>query len=166
MNDERFFKVSVWFTILAMLFIAVYPLFSNYFFSKNQCLLLFYLFYLTLFLNFLGNYKNEENYRSKIKWIGSNFHSIIINIVIIGIFAVIITRADINIVAAFLILLSSQILLVATITLLKRQALTILFWVNFYLFTGTLIASQLPGISLDIVTRVNPYGGLFIFLFG
>jgi len=166
MNNEHFLNAGIWVTILAIVFIAVYPLLTDYFFSKNQCMLLFYLFYLTLFLNYLGNYKNDENHISKIKWIGSNFHSIIINALVISLFAVIITRSNINIVTAFLILLFSQILFVATITFLKRRILTILFWVNFYLFAGTLIVSHLPAISLDIVTELNPYGGLFIFLFG
>jgi hypothetical protein len=166
MNNERISKISIWMTLLAILFIAVYPLFINYFFSKNVCALLFYLFYLILILNYLTLNKNEENYLSKIKWIGSNVNNLIINIIVIFLFGIIIVRSNINVGSAFLILFSSQVLLVITIVLLKRKILLILFWINFYLFMLTLISFQLPKIYFEFLSNVNPFGGLFIYLFG
>jgi hypothetical protein len=165
MNNERISKISIWVTVLATSFISIYPLFINYFFSKNTCALLFYLFFLILLLNYLVFNKNEENSHSKIKWIGSNIKNLIVNIIVIILFAIIVLRSNSGLVSALIILLCSQVLFVTTIVLLRRKIILVLFWINFYLFIGALITSQLPGISLEIVSKLNPYGGLFVYLF-
>jgi len=166
MKNQKAFSYLIWTILLTTAFIAVYPLFINYHFQKSYCYFLFSIFYLTSFINFLGEYKDENKLRSKINWIATNRKNIIINTIIIALFAIILIRAEISIIRVFLILLCGQILSFVTLIFLNRTTLTYLMWVVFYLFAGGMVLQQFPVLNLDLISRTNPYGGLFIYLIG
>lgn len=166
MKNQKAFSFLIWVILLTTAFIAVYPLFINYYFQKTYCYFLFSIFYLTTFINFLGEYKNEDSFRSKIKWIATNNKNIIINTISIALFATILIRSEIDILHVLLILLCAQILCTITIIVLKRAGLTYLMWIVFYLFAGGMILQQFPGLYVSTFTKINPYGGLFIYLLG
>lgn len=166
MKNQKAFPYLIWTILLTTAFIAVYPLFIDYYFQKSYCHFLFSIFYLTIFINFLGEYKDEDNFRSKINWIATNRKNIIINTIIIALFAIILIRSEISIIRVFLILLCGQILSFVTIIFLNRATLTYLMWVVFYLFAGGMVLQQFPGLNLDLISKINPYGGLFIYLIG
>lgn len=165
MKKNVFFTVSLYFSVLAILFIAVYPLAIDYHFPKSITNNLFSLFYLVIFLNYLGCYDLEDDFESKSEWIFTNIRSILFSTVMSAIFAVILRRTDIGIAGIFFILACGLTLSYATIIFVKKQIVLILFWINLYLFVGFLVLSQLPKIPLDIVSKFNPYGGLFVTLF-
>jgi len=161
-----FLTVSLCIAVLAISFIAIYPVFIDYHFPQAITNNLFSLFYLVIFLNYLGFYNADDDYKSKSGWIFTNFRSIILSTVMSAIFAIILNRTSIDIAGIFFILVCGLTLCYATIILLKKQVVLILFWINFYLFIALLIFSQFPKIPLDVVSKFNPYGGLLVTLFG
>jgi len=166
LKNNVFLTVSLFFAVLAISFIAIYPVFIDYHFPQAITNNLFSVFYLVIFLNYLGFYNQEGDYKSKSGWIFTNIRSIILSTAMSAIFAIILNRTGIGIAGIFLILVCGLTLCYATIILLKRQVVLIIFWINFYLFVGFLIFAQFPKIPLDMVSKFNPYGGLLVTLFG
>jgi len=166
MKNKSYFIISLCFAVIAIAFIALYSLFIDYHFPQAITNNLFSVFYLVIFLNYLGFYNQEGDYKSKSGWIFTNFRSIILSTVMSAIFAIILNRTGIGIAGIFLILVCGLTLCYTTIILLKKQIVLIIFWINFYLFIGLLIFSQFPKIPLDMVLKFNPYGGLLVTLFG
>jgi hypothetical protein len=44
----------------------------------------------------------------------------------------------------------------------NKKVLTYLFWINFYLFMIIFAFSQFSNFSIDLFSKYNPFGGLFL----
>jgi len=64
------------------------------------------------------------------------------------------------------VLISSLIFYYASLIFLSRKVTQLLFWINFYLFAGVFILTLVPGSRIDLLSGFNPFGGLFVTLFG
>jgi hypothetical protein len=158
-------KISLYLSICLIGFIASYSLIIGYQFPEDQINYLFSLFYMVLSLNFLGGNLPIDNRQERIKLILTNTQSVIISCVLSILFALILIQSNVTIVKIFMILILSILVYYSTIIFLSRKVTLVLFWINFYLFMGIFVFSQFPDIEIDIISRVNPFGGLLITLF-
>lgn len=166
MNSQLYHRISLWMSILGIGFIAVYPLVIDFTFTLEQANWVFSLLYLTLCLNFLGGNQNEqETVSGRAQRIFKDKYSIVISTFLIVCFALILGQSDINSVIIFLVLICSLIFYYASLIFLRRKITQLIFWINFYLFTGIFILTQIPGSRIDLLSRFNPFGGLFLTLF-
>ena len=156
----------MWITILSVAFIAVYPLITDFTFTHEQANWVFSLLYLTLALNYLGVKQNEQDTSSeRARKLFTNYYSIIISTFLIACFAIILGQSEISSVRIFLVLVCSLIFYYGSLIFLSRKVTQLLFWINFYLFAGVFILTQVPGSRIDLLSRFNPFGGLFVTLF-
>jgi hypothetical protein len=166
MNSKVYYRISLWITILGIAFIAVYPLVTDFTFTHEQANWVFSLLYLTLCLNFLGGKQNEpESASVRAQRIFKDKYSIIISTILTVCFAVILGQSEISSVRIFLVLICSLIFYYASFIFFSRKVTQLLFWINFYLFAGVFILTQVPGSRIDLLSRYNPFGGLFFTLF-
>jgi hypothetical protein len=166
MNSQLYHRISLWLTILGIAFIAVYPLVSDFTFTHEQANWVFSLLYLSLCLNFLGGKHNEpETVSVRAQRIFKDKYSIIISTILIVCFALILGQSEMSFVRIFFALICSLIFYYASLVFLSRKVSQLLFWLNFYLFMGVFILTQIPGSRIDLLSRFNPFGGLFLTLF-
>ena len=166
MNSQVYYLISMWIAILGVGFIAVYPLSTDFTFTPEQANWVFSLLYLTLCLNFLGGKQNEQETISKrAQTLFTDKCRIIISTILIICFALILGQSEISSVSIILVLICSLILYYASLIFLSRKVTQLLFWLNFYLFMGVFILTQVPGSRIDLLSRFNPFGGLFVTLF-
>jgi hypothetical protein len=166
MNSQVYHRISLWIAILGIAFLAVYPLATDFKYTPGQANWVFSLLYLTLCLNFLGGTKNEpETAYERAQRIFSDIYSIIISTILTACFAIILGQSGISSVKVFLVLTCSLVLYYASFIFLSRRITQLLFWLDFYLFAGVFILTQVPGSRIDLLSRFNPFGGLFLALF-
>lgn len=160
-------RISLVVTILSVAFIAFYPLITDFTFTPEQANWVFSLLYLSLCLNFLGGAPNDqETSTGRAQRIFKDINSIIISTILIVLFAIILGQSEISSIRIFLVLVCSLVFYYASLIFLSRKVTQLLFWINFYLFAGVFILTQVPGSRIDLLSRFNPFGGLFVTLFG
>lgn len=165
MKKSIFSKISLILSLCLVGVIAVYSLVTDYHFPLDQVNYLFSLFYLILSLNFLGEDQTLNNTKERIKIILTKIQSIIITCVLAILFSLILIQSDIGPIKIFIIIFLALVLFNLTTVIFKREITLILFWINFYLFMGIFILSQFPNLSVDLLSRFNPFGGLIVTIF-
>jgi ABC-type multidrug transport system fused ATPase/permease subunit len=108
---------------------------------------------------------DNSDAKELLKKLFSDTKNIIIYCLLSACFAIIFIHSGKPIFKTSLIILSSFVAYFSSMFIVGRKITQILFWINFYLFTGIIILSQIPNISLDVISKYNPFGGLFVTLF-
>lgn len=159
-------KIFLYITLATLAFVAGYSIIIDFQFPGYLLNYFFSLFYLVLSLNFIGDMSDSSDTKEILKWLFINTQNIIIYCILSACFAVIFIHSGTPIVKTALIILSSFVAYFASMFIFGRKISQFLFWINFYLFAGIIILSQFPNIRLDVISRFNPFGGLFVTLFG
>jgi hypothetical protein len=165
MRNKLLHKIFLFITLAAVLFIAIYSLVLDYQFSEYQLNYFYSLFYLILSINFLGDILDNSGLRVRLMTLFKGKQNIFIYCLLSACFSIIFIHSGIAIFKTTLIILSSFLIYFFSMIIFNRKTTQILFWINFYLFMGIIVISQLPKISLDTISRYNPFGGLIVTLF-
>ncbi len=164
MKNMILHRISLIIGLLIVGFVVVYSFLINYTYTDSQINYLFSLFYLIFTLNILGNESSFESPNKRVISIFSNVQNIIVSCILAILFGLMLVKAEVPLVKVFLILFLAFIIYTTIIVLFNRKIILVLFWINFYIFMGVYVFSQIPGFTLDLLSRYNPFGGLLITL--
>jgi DNA modification methylase len=165
MKNNILHRISLILAICLIGFIAGYSMLIDYQFPESQMNYIFSLFYLILTLNFLGRDATLLNLRERFKMVLSDTQSIIISCLLAIIFSLLLIQTKVAIGKIFIIVILSLLFYYTLILILSRKVNLILFWINFYLFMGVFVFSQLPNFQINMISKFNPFGGLLLTLF-
>lgn len=166
MKTHTIRQVSLWIILLVIGFIALFPMFKNEVITLAQANWIMSLLYLSLCLNHLlkDNVKSEDISARAIE-IFTNKGNLVISTILIAEFALILSHSGISVIKVFFVLVCSLCFCYASFILLNKKISVILFWINFYLFALVFLFTQFPGIEINVLSRYNPFAGLFLTLF-
>lgn len=165
MENKTLHTIFFLITVIVIIFIAGYSLVVDYKFPDNQMNYFFSLFYLVLALNFIGRNSDTLRWEGRLKCAIENWQNILLYCVLSACFSIILLHSGVSVIKTALIILIALIVFNFVLVICKRRITLILFWINFYLFAGMLVFSLIPEVTLDLISRYNPLGGLIVTLF-
>jgi len=162
MENKFLHMIFLFITVIVIVFITGYSLIVDYKFPDNQLIYFFSLFYLVLALNFIGRNSDTVKWKERLNWIIEKWQNIFIYCVLSVCFSIILFHSGVTIIKTAIIILTALFVYNITLVIFKRRISLMLFWINFYLFAGMLAFSLIPEVSLDLISRYNPFGGLIV----
>ncbi len=165
MNAQTVRQASLWLILLTILFIALFPLVRDVAISPAQANWIMSLLYLSLCLIHLRKYNwEDEDLPKRANSILADKGSLGISTILVFAFVLILNHSGLSVIRIFLVLLCSLSFCYASLIFLNRKTSMVLFWINFYLFSGVFVLIQFPGVKIDLLSGYNPFAGLFLTL--
>jgi hypothetical protein len=165
MENKVLHRGFLFLTLATLAFVTVYSLIINYKFPEPLLNYFFSLFYLILSLNFMGNIADSSDSKERLKQLFKSSKNIFLYCLVSACFSIIFIHSGITVLKTSTIVLTSFGVYLFLMFVFNRKITQFLFWVNFYLFMGSLILGQLSNINFDLISKYNPLGGLFVTLF-
>ena len=164
MKNVQLHKTFTRLSVAGIIFIAVYASSIDYIFTHDQLNALFSMFFLVLALNYLGMTSENIQREKRVRVVFKDGMNIVLYCVLSACYSFMLIHSGVSVIKTALIIIVALAFFNLIFILLHRTILLILFWVNLYLFVMMRVLSEMPGFSIDPLSRFNPFGGMIVHL--